>query len=402
MMAAITAARSGRRVLLIEKQKQGGRKLLASGGGRCNISRAMEAGEMISHFGAASSFVKPAIRAFAPDAFRDFLHSIGVSTHCEPDGGIYPSSQRSKDVFHSLLSRIHRADIHTLPEQPALGLMLDGEGAICGLRTPQSTIRCRRLILATGGSASSALGGSSDGYRLAQQAGHSIHRPVPALTGIRTLERWTAACAGISLPRARLRVDGGGSSSPQRSQGALLFTHQGISGPAALDICGAVARRIMSGQKVTLVCTPVSSMDREAWSGRFQQWRHHSGGRPVRNLLAEHLPRAFAEQLCMMAAVPEGGLMGELGRKAQKSLLRLLTELPLRVERTGSLERAMVTAGGVAGGEIDPSSMRSRLCTGLFFAGELIDVDGPCGGYNLHWAFASGRLAGERAGGQAR
>jgi hypothetical protein len=181
-------------------------------------------------------------------------------------------------------------------------------------------------------------------------------------------------------------------------RGDVLFTHDGLSGPAVLNLSGRVAEKLLRADPVVLRLAPSPDVAERDWSNRLDAWGHASGARSVQSLLAEGMPAAFAEAACGLAGVPFPARVAQLGRPQRDRLAGLLAGIPLAVAGTGGFEKSMVTRGGVSLKEVDPRSLESRRVPGLYFAGEVLDLDGPCGGYNLQWAFSSGRLAGQSAG----
>ncbi|MHC5057759.1 MAG: aminoacetone oxidase family FAD-binding enzyme, partial [Planctomycetota bacterium] len=259
-----------------------------------------------------------------------------------------------------------------------------------------------------GGRSYPELGGRGSGYGLARAAGHGIVAQTPALVPLVTREQWPHALAGVSLPEVRVWIDLAGLRK-RDVRGELLFTHQGVSGPAALDISGDVAALLKAHggdlDEAPLRVEVVRGMRRSAWEAEVERWRSSDGGRTVAALLGRRIPRALAHALSRLAS--EGG--PDLGdapassvtREGRRRLAGVLSELPLMVRGTEGFGRAMVTRGGVDLGGVDPRTLGSRKVRGLFFAGEVLDLAGPCGGHNLQWAFSSGRLAGVSAAGFA-
>ena len=263
-----------------------------------------------------------------------------------------------------------------------------------------------------------SLGSNGSGFRLARSAGHAIVEPVPALVPLVVEEQWAREMPGVSLEDAIIRFDpalqggagkecahGGGKRHAVERRGALLFTHHGISGPAALDISGAVSRHLSmqskedggsGGGTVTLVIRPVAALDRDKWRSLLADWGRRHGGKALRNLLPDVMPRAFANAVCMAAGVPDTPL-AQTGKAALARLESFCDGIALTVAATEGWGRSMVTSGGVSLSEIDPATMRSKIADGLSFAGEIVDLDAPCGGFNLTWAFASGALAAANA-----
>ena len=398
--------------LVIDRLKAPARKLLATGGGRCNLTHATDAEGIMAAFGRQSRFMAPALRAFPPDALRAFFSSLGVATLVEPDGCVFPVSQKAADVAQALegAARAAGAEIRCGVRATRL-VLLDAEGdgsspdprVVCAVATSHGTLRARHVILAAGGQSYPALGSDGSGFELARAAGLAVTPPVPALAGLATQESWPGTLAGIVLEQGGIRLDVKGA--PKRMlTGPLLFTHKGLSGPPALDLSGEIAARLAALGSPPAGLSPhppsipirvsfIAARTHAEWLSRFEGWRTRHGGRALRNLLAGELPRALAAALCGLAEANELA-----AARAKKSVLEALAaacaDLPLHVTGTDGWDRAMVTRGGVALSELDPQTLACRRIRGLSCAGEVVDLDGRCGGYNLTWAFASGRLAG--------
>jgi len=422
LLAAITAAESRRAgILVLEQLDHPGAKLLASGGGRCNLTNTLPPDAFAERFGRQGRFIQPALAAFGPDALRRFLDSLGVPTHA-PDGvHVYPAGDSAAAVRKALLARARDLGVALRLGVCAAALDIRGD-ALRGLATSDGPLAARTVVLATGGRGYPALGGSDSGYLLARQAGHTLVEPTPALVPLVTRESWPGTLAGLSLEGVRVRIDLPGRSRRAGSaSGAVLFTHRGLSGPAILDLSGDVARVLRDRREVPLRLDLAPGTSAEDWLARFDAWAERDARKSLRTLLSDqgkrgreyfagtalrvlrtkysrplfpHVPRAMADCLCRLADVDPAARPGQVSRPVRRALAGLLTALPLTVVATEGWDRAMVTRGGVALKEVDPKRLASRRLAGLFFAGELLDLDGPSGGFNLQWAFSSGRLAG--------
>lgn len=386
---AAAMAPAGSRVVVCERLPAPGRKLLATGGGRCNFTTARPEASIPDAFGRYGRFLVPALRTLGPDQLRQWFAEAGVAAAVEPDGSVFPASQRAADVLAALLAAGRRRGARIVGQTPVSALLVE-HGAVRGVTTANGPIHAPRVVLAAGGCSYAALGSDGSGFALADAAGHHVVPPLPALVPLVTTETWPHALAGIVLPQARLSLGTSGRGRLER-QGIVLFTHRGLSGPAVLDLSGDVAAAIAAADSAQVTLRPIAERDEAAWLRQFADWRQAGGGRALHNLLAGEFPRAFAAALCRLAELPEGPL-ARTPRPALLRLARLCGDLPLTIPATEGWSRAMVTRGGVALDEIDPHTLQSRLVRGLYLAGEVVDLDGPCGGYNLTWAFASGAL----------
>ncbi|MCE5327245.1 MAG: aminoacetone oxidase family FAD-binding enzyme [Planctomycetaceae bacterium] len=413
-MAAIAAAQGGRRVVLIERMDRAGLKILASGGGHCNIANTLPADQFQARFGRQGRFMSEAMAALGEGALPQLLDRLGIPTIV--DGWrVYPASRRAGDVQHALHRRLDELHVTTLLGSPVTGLRIQEgvlRGVVCsgtgvqsstgvspvsGMGVPpmQERIEARAVILACGGKSYSSLGGTELGYELARQGGHEIVPPTPALVPLVVRDKWPAKISGVSLPSARVWID-----LPRQSKaglaGEILFTHRGLSGPVVLDISGDVAA-LLARYPVPIRIELEARADRAVWQGRLERLRQTDGRRAIAGLLAQWLPRSLVETLCKLSGVATETTAAMLPRPGQDALADLLGGAPLTVTGTEGFDAAMVTRGGVKLSQVDPRTLESRMLGGLFFAGELLDLDGPSGGFNLQWAFSSGYLAGTSA-----
>jgi len=364
-VAAIHAAREGVTTTVLEANAEAGRKLLITGSGRCNFTHATTPDEMVRAFGTGGRFL------------RHCFHELGLPGKVEPDGCVFPVSDRAGDVRDLLVRQARKLGARLAFREPVRDVA--GSDAGFTVRTPQRTIPTRRLIVATGGVTWPQTGSTGDGYRFAAAFGHGIAPARPALVTLVTREKWPRDLAGVSVADVRMRTRIG--SRKIATEGAMIFTHKGIGGPATLDL---------SRHAADYLATPGPADARTM--GRPSEKEH--GERPAR----------FPASPARPGAVRPGGLRSEIaGRSGHQGRAQtpLLKALPLRVTGTGPIEEATVTRGGVRTKEIDPQTMESKFRPGLFFAGEILDVDGPCGGYNLQMCFSTGALAGRAASGMA-
>ena len=403
LLAAIAAAERGRRVVLLEQLPRPGVKLLATGGGRCNLTNTLPPDEFPARFGRHGRFIQPALAAFGPDALRRFLHSLGVPTAATDGLHVFPVSDSAADVRRALVRRARELGVRLRLATTADALWIEDD-ALRGIQTSRGRVAAPAVILATGGKGYPDLGATGSGYALARQAGHTIVDSTPALVPLVTRETWPRELAGLALSPARVRIDlpgrppafAHGLRCGKRAgiTGDILFTHTGLSGPAVLDLSGDVAVLLRDRAEVPLRLDLAPGTTRADWLARLDSWPLSEGRKTIRTLLAAHFPRALADLLCRLAGLDPATRPAQVSRPARRALADLLTALPLTVTATEGWDRAMVTRGGVALKEVDPKTLRSRRLAGLAFAGEILDLDAPSGGFNLQWAFSSGHLAG--------
>lgn len=406
LMAAVAASRAGAKVIIFDRMPKPGAKLLATGGGRCNITNMLSSRDFMASFGRQGRFMQPALEAMDSQSLRQFLENLGVPTRCDDGFHVFPASQSALDVQKALISQCDKNGVIIRLKHKVQSLQLEN-GAIRGLAVsavddPRRTfeIRARHVLVAAGGKSWPQLGSDGSGFALAASAGHTIVTPTPGLAPLVSQETWPARCAGVSLSPARIWIDVKGQSKAGVTDD-LLFTHMGISGPAALNVSLDVAA-LLKKHKTVPVCLdlcPAVAKQPGGWSALIDRWGHEEGAKNIRNLIAQHVPAAIAEIACKQASVMPLARCAQLSRPQRDALSKALSALPLTIRGTEGFEHSMVTCGGVELREVDPHTLESRLVRGLYFAGEVLDLAGLCGGYNLQWAFSSGFLAGMKISG---
>ena len=346
-------------------------------------------------FGRHGRFMQPALDRLGAQGLRDFMAALGVPTVAPDNVHVYPSSESAADVQQALLRETARCGATLLLDTKSESLRTEHH-AIRGLETNRGFIGAHRIVLATGGRSYPRLGGTGSGYDLAAQAGHAIVDPLPVLVPLDTREEWPGRCAGISLDRVEAWIDLPRLRST-RLAGGLVFTHHGVSGPPILDLSREAVPLLHRNGHVPIRLNLVPARTSGGWPDVFADWQRTEGRRPVVRLLAGMLPARLAESIAAAAGVAPDVCSAELPGGARDKLAELLSACPLTVTGAGDFDEAMVTRGGVSLRDVDPHTLQSRKAQGLFFAGEVLDLDGPCGGYNLQWAFSSGWLAGHAA-----
>jgi predicted Rossmann fold flavoprotein len=421
LVAAARAAECGARVLLCEKNRRPGVKILMSGGTRCNITnaRGLRRLEVVSGsidpaydqaqsrgirsiqqaFGDKGNFLAPSLRQFDVDATVRMFEEAGVATKIEGNGKIFPVSDRATDVLEALSRRLERSGAVFRPLSPALGVeRLDtepGQGSAFTVKLADSSVTARRVIVAIGGASYPGCGTTGDGYAIARRFGHTIVEPRPALVPLRVKADWVPGLKGLSLPDVVASVYSARNELLAQRREAILFAHFGLSGPAILDVSRAAALHGDS-EPLEVRLDLVPALPREELD-RGLQTSSRQGRRALISLLPPELPRRLTECILKVAAIAENRMGPDLSRDERQRLLTNLKGLALPITGTLGFEKAEVTAGGVALDEVDPKTLESRLVAGLYFAGEILELDGLIGGYNFQAAWSTGWLAGESA-----
>jgi predicted Rossmann fold flavoprotein len=397
LMAAIRAAEQGRKTLLLEKNGRLGAKILLSGGTRCNLTHDTDSRGIVEAFGPSGRFLHSALAALSPRQLVELFASEGVDTKVEEGGKVFPRSDRAADVLESLLRQIGRGPCELACNEPVSEIERADDGF--RLKSAKRTITARRLVLATGGKSYPQCGTTGDGYRWAGTLGHTIVTPRPALVPIATNEPWVKALQGITVPDVLAQVVDGSIERPKgRSclssrRGSLLFAHFGLSGPAVLDVSRAVSMSD-SPQDLRLHCDFLPSMDAAELEAFLMRQTADAGKRHISGILDPLVPRRLAETLLQSASITASDRAAELTKEDRKRLVQAVKNTIVQVAGTLGFRKAEVTAGGVSLSEVDSRTMQSKLVPGLYFAGEVLDLDGPIGGYNFQAAFSTGALAG--------
>lgn len=391
LMAAIQAAGRGRDTILLEKNARLGLKILISGGGRCNLTTTKRGRDLEAEYGLRRGrWLRHALRSFTPVDLVALIEGAGVPLREEDLDKVFPASGRAADVLEALLGIAGRAGVTIVRDTPMADVESDGEGYV--VHTARGSIRTHGVVLATGGLSYPKTGSTGDGYRVAQSFGHGMVPTVPHLAPLAIEAPWVRDLAGIVLNDATIAVTSRGGEVLCKRQRPILFTHKGLSGPAPMDLSGFV-EEVGGGCEVVLDFAPRAK--REELERELVEQARTNGRRTTVNALSRDLPERLRRALVELASAD--GPVAELRRDRRQRLLTFLKECRIPVDRSLGLGHAEVTRGGIPLEEVDARTMESKLAPGLFLCGEILDVDGPIGGFNFQAAFATARLAGLHA-----
>ncbi|EQB40503.1 hypothetical protein M947_01510 [Sulfurimonas hongkongensis] len=392
MVAAIRAARNNKSVLLLEKLPKVGAKLKATGGGRCNLTNTLESQEFMSKFGRDGRFMQDALKEFDYKKLMMFFKSIGVETHA-PDGfRVFPTSHNSSTIISSLKEEMLRLGVEILCSQKVTKLQ-SYDGHICQVQTSSHSFKTSNVILATGGLGYPMLGANGDGYALASELGHTSTALYPAMMPLHTKEGWVKNCRADTIAKAELRVDMK-KYKKLKAKGDLIFTNRGIRGPVVLDFAREITPLIDKYKEVKILVNLTKGMNEDDILKHIRDEANKNPNSSMLNIVKTLLPDTLSSEICLLASIKEDAKLKDISGKQKNKLIQTLASTPLTIVGHDGFERAMITRGGVSLKEINPKNMQSRLICGLYFCGEIMNLDGPCGGYNLQWSFASGYLAG--------
>jgi len=392
IMAAITAARRGKKVLLLEKLSKIAAKLKATGGGRCNLTNTLSNEDFMARFGRDGRFMTPALKALDHKALIAFFAEIGVESHA-PDGyRVFPVSHSSLSIIAALEAEIDRLGIKLITSARVQKLEYDSE-KITGVSTADHTYNAQNIVIATGGLGYPQLGAEGDGFTIASALGHTITDLYPAMMPLRIKEAWVAECRADTLAKVELRIDLS-KAKKFHAKGDLIFTQNGIRGPVVLDAAREITPLLEKYGEVPILVNLTKGLNEDQILVHIKNEIHKNPEQTVLTHLMTLLPESVCRNLCMLCdADPEIGF-NKLSGIQRDRLIKLLAWTPLTVTGHDGFKMAMITRGGVSLKEITPETMESRLLKGLYFCGEVMNLDGPCGGYNLQWSFASGYIAG--------
>lgn len=404
LMAAIAASDRvrGERILLLEKNAQPGKKLFATGNGRCNfLNRYATAEDFHSREGgsAAEAWMSAAFADDVPAVLADLFLKLGIPSVCQDEGRMYPRSLQAESIVEALLFRVRLANVKLLTETSVIECRKEENGF--SLRDETGGLyHCASIIVATGGKAGMQFGSSGDGYKIARSLGHRIAKPIPALTQI-VLESPDASLAGVRV-RGAISLwcaEGGRKHEIARDEGEIQLTAEGVSGICTFNISRYY--EIGEGRSYSILMDFFPEYTPDKLLSFLRERVLQLRGRPARTFLNGLVPAKLAERLIAEARIDPVAFVESLKEAELGRIAKQCKRYERRAAGTKSWTHAQVTAGGVVLDEVNPKTMQSDIVTGLYFAGEVLDVDGPCGGFNLMWAFASGLAAGSSAGQKA-
>ena len=395
LMAAGQAAEARADTLLLEKMERPARKLCIAGKGRCNITNIAELPDFIAHFGKTGNFLRQAFwRFFTPD-LMDFFKELGLELVTERGGRVFPASGKASDVLAVLLQWLERCGVQIKLSSKVDELIISDE-CIKGVVSRGREIPCDAVILATGGASYPATGSTGDGYRLAVSAGHGIVPIRPALVPLETSGDAARKMAGLNLRNVNVHMLVN-SKKRKKAFGEMIFTEFGVTGPVILTLSGEAVDAMRDGHKVALSVDLKPALDEKKLDARLLRDIASRGKEQVNSLLRGLLPREMIPVCLNITEIPPDRQASRISAKERRRLLTWLKDFRLEVTGYRPFAEAIVTAGGIDTGELDPRTMESRLTKGLFIAGELLDIQADTGGYNLQAAFSTGWLAGDSA-----
>jgi predicted Rossmann fold flavoprotein len=394
MMAAGRAAEVGAKVLLLEKMPRAGLKLGITGKGRCNLTNQGEIQSFLDSYSPDGRFLRNCFARFFNQDLMSFIEQRGVPLVVERGGRVFPKSNRALDVVSALMAYVKEKGVTSKKEQTVKEILVDS-GQIQGVSTNRENLKARAIILATGGASYPRTGSTGDGYRMAQKAGHRIIPIRPYLIPLVIKEDWVRELQGLSLKNVSATVYVNGRKGPSEF-GEMLFTHFGISGPIILTLSGSIVDVLKQGQvEISINLKPALNQEQLDERLKRELKAHHLKG--LQAILKLLLPNRMIPLFLALAKIPGDKKGNQISAEERNRLKILLTDLRMTVSGPRPLDEAIITAGGIHLKEVDPKTMESRIVKGLFLCGEILDIQGRTGGYNLQAAFSTGWVAGESA-----
>ena len=390
MMCAIRAAERGKRVVILDGNRQLGRKLRITGKGRCNLTNDCYVKTVMQNIPGDGRFLYSSLSRFGPDAVWAYFTSLGVPLKVERGNRVFPVSDRADDVADALVKRLGALGVRTLRTRAKK--ILTENGAVCGVETEDGTIRCRAAALCTGGRSYPLTGSDGAGYELARALGHTIVPTRPSLVPLESGDAYCAEMQGFTLKNVLLRAYED-DRLIYSEQGEMLFTHFGVSGPLVLSSSAHMRRMGEAKYRLSIDLKP--ALDEKKLDERILRDFEKYSNREFKNALDDLAARSMIPVLLRLSGIPEETKVNSITREQRRRLVALFKDFPVSVTGFRPIDEAIVTAGGVCTREVDPRTMGSKLVPGLYFAGEVLDLDAYTGGFNLQIAWATGHAAGE-------
>ncbi|PRM97067.1 NAD(P)/FAD-dependent oxidoreductase [Aliarcobacter cryaerophilus] len=392
IMASISAAKDGKNVLIVEKMPQIALKLKATGGGKCNLTNTLSQDDFCTKFGKSGRFIKDALDSFTRDDLLTFFASIGVATIAKDGFRVFPVNHSSSVILEALQNELERLKVEV---KTSINIKsIKKEKDIFEIKTNEEIFKSKNLVLATGGLGYPTLGATGDGYIFASYFGHKITQTTPAMMPLFTKEKNFASCKADTIAKAILKVN-----IPKyknlKLTGDLIFTKDGLRGPVILDFAREITPILEKYDEVPLLINFLKGKNEE---DIFQHLKNEIAKNPQNNILQNLetlLASSVSKEILNICEIDENLRFKQIDGIKREKLIKTLAWTPFTIVGHDGFRQAMITRGGVDLKQIDQKTMQSKIVDGLYFCGEVVDIDGPCGGYNLQWSFSSGFLAGK-------
>lgn len=388
LFAAYNAAKNGTKMLLLEKNDRCGKKLNITGKGRCNVTNACTREEFLNNVIANPKFLMSAISRFSPDDTVDFFEGEGVKTKVERGNRVFPESDRAQDITNALVSACLREGVSI--KQKRVSSLIVENGIIKGVRCGKAEFFANSVIIACGGASYPKTGSDGSGHKLAESVGHNITAIRPSLVPLVSRDKICKDCMGLSLRNVGISFADKNGKLVYDDQGEMMFTHFGVTGPCILS----ASAHIKGNFPCTLYIDFKPALDEKTLDARILRDFSGMQNREIKNAFSALLPSKIIAPFVEMTGIPPETKVNSITKEQRARVVSLMKSLPVQIIGTRPIDEAIVTGGGVDCREIDPKTMQSKLIKGLYFAGEVIDVDAYTGGFNLQIAFSTAFVAG--------
>lgn len=396
MMAAYAAAESGHAVTLLEQNEKLGKKLFITGKGRCNLTNASDMEQLFANVVSNRKFLYSAFYSYDNEQVISFFESHGMPTKIERGNRVFPVSDHSSDVIATLSAALRGQHVKVLLHTKVKRLLIEKreeEKRVTGVElSDQTKMHADAVIVATGGISYPSTGATGDGYRMAEESGHKMVSPTPALVPMEIKEPWVREQQGLSLRNVRMSVVRG-KKKLYEDFGEMLFTHFGVSGPLVLSASGCIPAKAFD-QELSMMIDLKPALDVEQLDHRILREFDEMKNKQFKNSLGHLLPAKMIPVMIALSGIDPDTKVNEISREQRQNLLHLFKNMPLTITGLRDFKEAIITKGGVSVKDINPSTMESKLVQGLYFCGEVLDLDALTGGYNLQIAWSTGHLAG--------
>ncbi len=388
IMSAIYASKCSKKVLLLEKLDSLGAKLKATGGGRCNLTNTLELDLFIESFGKSGRFMMPALKLLDQTKLRSFFKDIGVESDSKDGFRVFPITHDSQTIISALKDELDRVGVEVRYNSKVEDI-ISKDGKVVGVRVGDELILADFVVIATGGLGYPKLGASGDGYQFAKDLDHTITPLYPAMLPLKVKEKWVANCRADTIPKVTMKIDLKKYKN-LKARGDLIFTKDGIRGPVVLDFAREITPLHEKFDKVPILVNLTKGMNEDEIIKDLKS----RSSLDIIDSLEKLLPRSVALEFCKIAGIKPHLTYSKIDGIKRDKLIKLLAWTPLNVVDHAGFDKAMITRGGVSLKDVNPNTLESKRIKNLYFCGEVLDLDGPCGGFNLTWSFASGALVG--------
>ena len=402
MLAAISASENNNDVTIIEKNNTLGKKLLITGKGRCNITSSLSISEFINNIPGNGNFLYSAFNSFTNQDIIELLKEQGLDVKEERGNRIFPVTDSAKDVLNCLEKKLKQLNVKILLNKTVDKIVINSEKEVTGIMIKDEIIKCDKVILATGGKSYPLTGSTGDGYKMASELGHSITRIKPSLVPMETYEKnLHGYLQGLSLKNVRIKIiDNSSNKQIYDDFGEMLFTHFGVSGPIILSGSSHLVRyknidELLSKQKIELVIDLKPALSEEKLNLRILRDFEENKNKSFKNGLDKLLPQKIIPVIIKLSKIKKKKKVNSITKDERIKLVKTIKNFKLTLKDFRKIDEAIITSGGVDIKEVNPRTMESKLINGLFFAGEVLDVDGYTGGFNLQIAYSTGFVAGQ-------